>query len=356
MELLVLDTNFVAQEVIDIFESLIWTERYGAYGDFELFTSCTPHLLQTVTYDYYLWNRETDWVMIVEDIEITSDFESGNKATITGRSLESILDRRILLKKTVLTGNLQQAVIGLLDENITSDAPGGRAITNLVAAQVPGDFFANLEIDIQYDSGTNLYDLIKDICNLKGIGFRITLSDDNEFIFKLYVGEDRTFDQLVYPYVEFSPNMENIINSNYLESKKTLKNVTFVEGEVKEGQARVAVTVPAVEPSGLDRRELYTDARNISRTVDNVEMSLLNYQKQLATRGDSELKNTIFTKTFEAAVETTHTFSYGVDFFMGDSVQIVNEYEIESKVRVSELVRSQSITGIDIHPTFVTIE
>ena len=119
-----------------------------------------------------------------------------------------------------------------------------------------------------------------------------------------------------------------------------------------------AVTVPAVEPSGLDRRELYTDARNISRTVDNVEMSLLNYQKQLATRGDSELKNTIFTKTFEAAVETTHTFSYGVDFFMGDSVQIVNEYEIESKVRVSELVRSQSITGIDIdiHPTFVTIE
>lgn len=356
MELLVLDTNFKALDLIDQFESLIWTERYGAYGDFELYASGTDKILKTFTYDYYLWNKESSWAMIVEDIQITSDFEDGNKVTVTGRSLESLLDRRILLKKTVLTGNFQDAIIGLLDENISSSASSERKIDNFVCAASTDTAVTSITIDTQYDSGTNLYDVIFDACKLKGLGFRIELSDDNLFVFSLYSGIDRSFTQLENPYILFSPKMENIINSDYVESKKTLKNVTFVEGEVKEGQARVAVTVPSSgRPTGLDRREIYTDARGVSRTIDNVEMSLAAYQAQLATKGDAELKKNIFTKSFEAGVETTHTYAYGQDYSIGDIVQIVNEYEIESRVRVSEVVRSQSVTGNDIHPTFVEI-
>lgn len=40
---------------------------------------------------------------------------------------------------------------------------------------------------------------------------------------------------------------------------------------------------------------------------------------------------------------------------MGDIVQIVNEFGIESKSRVIEVVRSQSTEGIDIYPTFSSV-
>lgn len=356
MELRVLNTNFVSLEIIDQFQSLIWTERYGKYGDFELYASGTDKFLKSFTYDYYLWNKESNWLMIVEDIQVTSDFEDGNKVTVTGRSLESILDRRVLLKKTVLSGNLQEQVFALLDENISSSASAERKIDNFICVQNTDVAVTSLGIDVQYDSGTNLYDVIEDICTLKGLGFRIFLTDENQFVFTLFSGIDRSYTQLENPYILFSPKMENIINSDYVESKKTLKNVTFVEGEVKQDAPRVSVTVPSSgRPTGLDRRELYTDARGVSRTIDNVEMPLAAYQAQLATKGDSELKKNIFTKSFEAGVETTHTYVYGRDYFIGDIVQIVNEYEIESRVRISEVVRSQSITGIDIHPTFVEI-
>lgn len=37
MELLVLNTTFESIAVVDTYESLIWTDRYNAYGDFEIF-------------------------------------------------------------------------------------------------------------------------------------------------------------------------------------------------------------------------------------------------------------------------------------------------------------------------------
>lgn len=39
-----------------------------------------------------------------------------------------------------------------------------------------------------------------------------------------------------------------------------------------------------------------------------------------------------------------------------DMVQIVNEYGIEGKARVTEFIRSQSKEGLDSYPTFVTVE
>ena len=40
---------------------------------------------------------------------------------------------------------------------------------------------------------------------------------------------------------------------------------------------------------------------------------------------------------------------------MGDIVQIVNEFGIESKARVTEMVISQDESGTDSYPTFETV-
>lgn len=356
MELIVLDTSLKMLSVLDTFESLIWTERFSAYGDFEVYTSINDSVLDLLKEDYYLWLRESDQTMIIEDRKIESDAEDGDHFTATGRSLESILDRRIIWKQTILSGNFQNGIKKLLDENIINPSDTSRKVDNLIFEASTDSAITSLTVDAQF-TGDNLYDAIKKLCDSKDIGFQIKLSDDNKFVFKLYAGTDRSYDQFANPYVIFSPKFENVINTNYLESKKTLKTVTLVAGE-GEGSDRRTTTVACSSGagSGLERRELFTDARDVSSTVDDRTLTDAEYNAQLSQRGSENLAENILTKSFEGKVETTRMYKYGEDFFKGDIVQIVNEYGIEGKARVTEIIRSQSKDGLDSYPTFVTVE
>ena len=107
MDVTILNTNLDAVSIVDTYESFIWTDRYYAYGDFELYEAMREGLLDYIKQDYYLQSKESEHVMIVEKIQITSDTEDGNHVTVTGRSLESILDRRIVWGQKLLSGNLQ---------------------------------------------------------------------------------------------------------------------------------------------------------------------------------------------------------------------------------------------------------
>ena len=83
---------------------------------------------------------------------------------------------------------------------------------------------------------------------------------------------------------------------------------------------------------------------------------LYNNLAQLTQKGILTLAENITQEVFDGEVNTTIMFSYGKDFGMGDIVQLVGEYGIEGKARVTELIRSQSITGINICPAFTIIK
>lgn len=353
MDVTVLNTNLDAVSIVDVYESFIWTDRYYEYGDFELFTSMTDTILSYIRQDYYLQSRESEHVMIIEKIRINSDSENGNHITVTGRSLESILDRRIVWGQKTITGNLQNGIRTLLNENVISPADNKRRISNFIFEASTDPAITSLKIDAQY-TGDNLYDVINKICSERSIGFKVTLNNNKQFVFKLYAGADRSYDQSVNPYVIFSPKFENIINSNYVESKSALKTVTLVGGE-GEGSARKYTTVGG--GSGLNRRELFTDARDISSDVgDGVVLSDAAYTAQLQQRGKEKLAENTDVTSFEGQVETTVMFRYGEDFFNGDVVQIANEYGHETKARIVEIVMSEDEDGNSVYPTFKTIE
>ena len=286
--------------------------------------------------------------MIIEKIRITSDSEDGNHITVTGRSLESILDRRIVWGQRTIRGNLQNGIQTLLNENVISPSDSNRRISNFIFEASTDPSITRLTIDAQY-TGDNLYGVINKICSERDIGFKITLNDKKQFVFKLYAGVDRSYDQTANPYVVFSPNFENIINSNYVESKSALKNVTLIGGE-GEGSARRYTTVGS--GSGLNRRELFTDARDISSDVGND----VEYMALLQQRGREKLAENTDVAFFEGQVETAIMFKYGEDFFNGDVVQIANEYGYETKARIVEIVMTDDSDGGSVYPTFKTIE
>lgn len=352
MDLLVLNKNLDVVAIVDVYESIIWTERYYEYGDFELYTAMTQDLLNYIKTDNYIQRVGSDRVMIIEEIRIDTDSETGNHITITGRSLESILDRRVIWSQTTISGNLQNGIKKLVNENIISPSKEERKISNFIFKDSTDSQITGLTVEAQY-TGDNLYDVISKVCEEKSIGFKVSLNESKQFVFELYAGADRSYEQTNYPYVVFSPNFDNIINSNYLESKENLKNVALVGGE-GEGTARKYLAIG--NTSGLDRRELFVDARDISSEGEDGEtLTTEQYNELLKQRGNEYLADYTDLVSFEGAVETNIMYKYGVDFFDGDIVQIANEYGHEAKVRILEVVISENEEGNSVYPTFKTI-
>ena len=353
MELLVLDTDMKAVAVLDSFESLIWTERYSSYGDFEISTKATAKLLTTLKEDYYLMLLGgTDRVMVIEDRKITFDAETGSRIIIKGRSFEAVLDRRLIWVQTVLTGSLQNGVFKLLDENAITPTDTDRIIPGLIFDVSVDEAITALTIESQF-TRKNLYDTIQKIAETENIGFKVTLDSNYKFVFTLYAGKDRSYTQIANPYVIFSPEFENLLNGEYTNSKTNSKTLTIVTGE-GEGDARITTVVG----SGVayDRRELLTEASDVSQTVNGVLIPEAEYIDHLQQRGLERLAERVADTSFESEVDVSQTFKYEEDFFLGDIVQLVTEFGVEGRARVTEIIRSESSAGVYTYPAFAMIE
>lgn len=354
MTLTLLDTNFIPIEIIDSFESFIWTDRYMGYGDFEWYTSMTDPLITPVKLDYYISNDESDRLMIIEGMEISTDLETGNHIKISGRSLESILDRRIVWSQTILTGNLQNGVKRLFDNAIISPSDADRKIEGFVFEESEDKQITDLTIDAQY-LGETIYDIVKDICEDKHMGFRVYLNDEKNFVFKLYFGEDRSENQLNRTPVKFCYYFDNLIDSNYLESNETYKNVTLVEAE-DENDSSKSIFTTVGSGSGLLRRELYTESGLSPKDEAGNKIPHAQYVKEIEQSGKEALNENKVTKTFEGEVETTRLFVYGKDFFIGDRVEMENEYGFKGVVRIDEFVMNWSSDGYTSYPNFTVVD
>ena len=351
MELVVLNTAFESIALLDSYESLIWTDRYNEYGDFEIYFPMDKKLLGYLKPDNYLWLNESEHTMIIEDIRINSDVEDGDHLIVTGRSIESILDRRVIYWQRITTGSLQEQIENIIYENIIDPSDADRKIDNFTFKSSADSKVTSLKIDTQF-IGDDLYSVVKSVCKENNIGFKVVLTSNNKFEFSLYAGTDRSYDQDTNPYVVFSPNYENIINSNFYSSKSNFKNVSLIGGEGEGSNRRMAKVGSG---TGLERREIFTDARDISSTTESGEMNESDYIAQLEKRGSQDLSEHTETTAFEGEVEATKLFKYGEDFFIGDIIQIADGYGNEAPAYISELVISNNDEGLSIYPTFESI-
>lgn len=257
MDILIQNKDFVPVKILDTYKSAIWTERFRQAGDFEIVTSLDA--LDYLQKGYYLTRSDSDRVMVVEGFQIETSAEDGNYLIVNGRSIESLLDRRIIWDQTIVDSKLDTAVKKLVTENIISPSDENRKIPMIEYKDSTDAKIDAMTINAQF-TGDNLYDTICNICETYDIGWKITFQDLTRLVFELYSGTDRSYEQTDNAYVVFSPAFDNIINSNYVESDSKLKNVALIAGEDK-AEDRKRVTIG--EGSGVDRRELYVDARDL---------------------------------------------------------------------------------------------
>lgn len=385
MNLSVYDTNFNIVAICDDYESLIWNDRYNEPGDFELYFAMESRLLDIYKPDYYLVSAESDYLMIIEDLKVTTDLEGGDHLIVTGRDLVSILCRRIVWRMTTVSGSFVNAIDKILKQNVydpkypKKDSAKRKIEEFYWDKDSTSDAIKELTIDETQFTGDVVYDVLKALCDQFDVGFSLKRNwETGKFVFELYQGIDRSYKQDANSYVVFSPEFDNLISTDYTENKSKYCNVTLVAGE-GEGLDRVTLEVGETTSAGLDRREMFTDARDLSSVIpdddedeeeeeedpenpgegeeeEEKHMSPEEYNNLLKNRGLEKLKEVEIEKTFDGQVDASQIYKYGRDFFMGDICELVNQYGKETRVKVMEYIHSESTSGIEEYPTFKVVE
>lgn len=366
MNIFILNESFQLQHIIDSFYSFIWTDRYDEAGEFELSVASTTANLSMLKRGYYLQIIESDHLMIIESISLDTDSDGDNTLKITGRSAESLLDRRIVWTQITFAAGItiQSAIKTLITDAFLTT--GDRYVSgfifeensDLATTPVLVDD-ASLGYGAQY-LGDNIYNVVHDLCQENGLGFQITLNDSNQLVMKLTNGVDHSYDNTgSNPYVVFSPKFENLLSSNYLESQTNYKTIALVGGE-GEGTARVFASTTSTL-TGLNRKEVFVDASDISSSStdangNTITIDSASYKQLLIQKGIDSLTDYTESTSFEGEADIYGSFTYGKDFTLGDIIQLEDAYGHSDKCRVNELVVSYDTSdGYKVYPTFITI-
>ena len=274
MELYTLDSLLRRASVVDRYESLIWTERYDEWGDFELVIYSTRESRSTFVVGTRLAMNESYRVMTVETTEHAIDSEGRQMLTVKGRSLEAIMEDRLARSTFTDLNNMPKWILtgtpGAIARKIFNDI----CRENLVFADdeipflQPGTIFPpssiaepEVEITVELDLMT-VYNAIKEVCQKYDLGFRLVRNfDESELFFDIYSGTDRTTFQSVRTPVVFSPELDNLTNITELTSISSYKNVAYVFHSVSV-QIVTADNV-SVEVEGFERRVMFVDAKDI---------------------------------------------------------------------------------------------
>lgn len=356
MDIFILDSLYRRSKVVDRFQSLIWTERFSAAGDFELQTHSTFENRSLFTEGTRLAINASRRVMQVETVQDSLDDEGREILKITGYSLESILSNRLALSamgdtttypKWTLTGTPKVIATKMFHDICVTGVLNPGDVIPLIneGSLFPPDTIAPPPDSITYEvDPKDLYTATKDICDLYLMGFRLVRNGDlGQLYYDVYTGSDRTSHQTTYPAVIFSPGLENLKNTSEFRSTAAWKNVAYVISPVGS-QVVYAAGVDSTM-SGFDRRVLLVNATDITDTdpvAAAAAMVQLGYQELAKNRQLS---------AFDGEVSQYSGYIYGVDYNLGDLIEMRNSDGLSNKMQVTEQIIVSDESGDRSYPT-----
>lgn len=375
MEPYTLDRSFEKQNIIDGFNSIIWTERY--YGDsaVELVVPRTAEMIKKLPTGTFLGLEESDELMLLE----TRNFEDG-KMKLSGISVLPWLNNRFVRSSAshedrywylegetpgwVLWAMVYYMAVGgdYLDGTIPTGIPNpsklivpGLGLNDYDKSGIP------LKVGIPFGP---LYDAMREIATTYEVGMKIVFDPDapDPLGFRSYVGLDRTSGQTDNPVVRFSPHMDSFTDIKELESISILKTLiySFAPGLNPDEGSPDLRTTPGISAAtgsqytGFDLRAKLIFADDI--TTDMVGGDATKLLDILNSRATDERTNDHYVKTVDGEIVPDNQFKYGRHYNLGDLIEVEGDTGIVQTSRITEYIRSQDASGEKAYPTVTGIE
>lgn len=354
-----LDSLLRRTHLFEKFESLIWTERYSSYGDFELLLPSNYTNRRLLTTGTRLAIDASSRVMVVETSENKTDDDGRVLLSVKGYSLEKTLDSRTARQslsdtttnpKWVLTGKPGDIVRNLFDSICVQGILSSDDILPFISPGTlfPEDTNTEPQDSITYElSPKDLYSAIKEISDLYDLGFRLVRDyDTSQLFFNVYVGSDRTSNQSTLDTVIFSTDLDNLKNTVELTTISNYKNVAYVFSPV--GYQVVYPETAGTDISGFERRVLTVVADDITDEDPTIAAA------RMVQRGREELSKHRGFSGFDGELYEVSSYVYGQDYFLGDLVEMRNNDGATNYMRVTEQIFVSDSEGDRSYPTLST--
>ena len=358
MEVYILDSLLRRVEVIDRFESLIWTERWSGLGDFEMIIRSTFQSRTLLQTDTMLAHSHSLYIMKIETVENDTSEDGLKTLKVKGRSLEKLLEDRVARPSTAnlsvtptwdLVGPpatlMRQIFHDICVTGILSEFDVIPFIVEARHPSLPADNIAEPldPIALKLDP-MSVYNALSNIGNTWLLGFRMLRNyDQSQLYFDVYAGVDRTSGQSTYAPVIFTPELDNLQNTTELKTVEDFKNVAYVFSPVGFLEVTSAGVDPEVE--GFERRVLIVQADDItSGTSEEITSAL-------TQRGAEALSEHRAFQAFDGEISQSSQYIYGMHYYLGDLVELRNEDGVTNKMRVTEQIFVSDKEGERMYPT-----
>lgn len=288
------DIEFIGE--VDDFTSFFYIRKWSIYGEFEI--ELDRKIDGIKPGNYIMVNNDPSMSGVIEYINIKD--EESKKIIVKGFSLSFLLSSRITEPPEgkgyhEFNATAEDIMIGLVNFNCVNPSNINRKIPNLVVEKSKG---RGMKIKFQ----TRYKELIKElesISLMSFLGYTIELDYINkQLVFKVLQGKDLTTNQDKNPPMIFSKEYDNVFNSEFTQSIEDYKNTVIVAGEGEEENRVVQIVYNT--NIGLDRRELFVDARDIKdedNLKDRADEKLSKYQE--AIEYECEVNTNGYKKTWD---------------------------------------------------------
>lgn len=365
MSLSTLDpTTFLRTNIIDTFDSMIWTERYNQYGDVTIVLPENTNEAALLSEGTFVYLDGSDEVMIIETVSTKTGI-----TTVTGKSLVGFLVNRIARNTWATTSGswsltgaagaiaaaivTQMCISGYMSANAVVPTGYGAAevIPNLsIGTSATG---TSLSVAVQYG---DVYTAVKTVCDLDDIGFFMRLVDisagTGAIVFSTYRGADRTTDQSTNDPVIFEPALDSFTDIQKLNSISGYKNVAYAWANAMTAQTSIGVAVaPGTTPTGFNRRTMMVNASD----VNSADYTAANLILVLNQKAKDALANNNYVRMTDGQIVPQSEFAYGVDYFLGDIIELRADDNTIQQARITEYIRAQDTTGATEYPTLSVI-
>lgn len=359
-EYFTMDENLRRNEMIEGFESFIWTQRYNVSGDFQIVTASTPENKSLLQAGMYLGMNMSKYIMIIDTIEDKEDDTGVRLMTVTGKSMENLFNDRVAMgvisdttthPSWVITGAPDQVMMyafqqicveTILDEHDTIPFYHDGMLLPPGNLPLPTD---SITVTTSPDT---LYNYLTKIAATYGLGFRLIRDGDSGNVyFEVYVGNDLTSDQTVLNPVIFDPNMDNLQGLDYITSTAIVKTVAYVYAA--NGSAVVYNVNADANAYGEGRRVLLVNSSNNDTAGPDL-------QTALEQEGLIALSQYNQVYSFDGELPATLPYTYGVDYNLGDMIEERDESGNANQMIVTEQIFSSDNTGDRSYPTLTLLE
>lgn len=355
--------------IIDLFSSVIWSRQYYGTGEFEIYCQATPKHIELLREGNFITRNDDDEIGIIEKVSSVYSPYEGKMISAAGRFAKSILDRRVIYKlsgtqnpPTIIKGNVETAVRGLVNSNIISAADAKRNISWIKLGAVAGidktiigETGEAAEKQTTFDG---LLEYIEEVLQEYELGSRMTLDAEKNLVYSIYQGIQRQRGNTAgNKLVIFSQEYDNLQSSSYEYDETGLKTTALVGGAGEELER--FYTVYGGSKSGIDRREVFVNASGVSRTYKNdkdedKEYTTAEYTELLKTEARQELEPQTIVQHYTGDIDVTNSvYRYKEHFDLGDVVTVQDKsMGVEIATRLVNITETQDANGYSIHVEF----